>query len=157
MPSRPWPRESLVGASLSTRTSEFLLSTGLPDTSGWFLRLECPNGPVRPLRPKGQYLLLASDGGLSVCLDESHGERVVAVSVDEDDPMCVASSVWQFADLVSLFADYLPQTADVGRERAKAVYDSLERDMRLLDPAAFADDEFWWPLVLEQFRSGLFD
>ncbi|MFE5741861.1 nucleic acid/nucleotide deaminase domain-containing protein [Streptomyces celluloflavus] len=95
---------------------------------------------------------VGTDHGYEICTDHTGAMRAVLLGYDEP-PRFVNSSPENFVqsllELDQALRDILgtdqPQTAADAYARA-------ERRLRRLDPAAFADRESWWPLVLDDIR-----
>lgn len=95
---------------------------------------------------------LGGDSGYELCADEEGTVRAVLLDFDEDERF-VNSSPEAFAAGLTELDRAL--RAIVGTDRpqaAAAAHDRLAERLRAADPAAFADDEHWWPLVLDDIR-----
>jgi len=98
------------------------------------------------------WMRLGTDNGFELCADAEGTVR--AVLLDFDEPLrFVNSSAEAFAFGVAELRQAL--TTILGTDQpttASGAYDRLTQRLRALDPAAFAERENWWPLVLDDIR-----
>jgi hypothetical protein len=87
-------------------------------------------------------------------LDESRRGQVLAVSGDGSERF-VNQSVELFGQCLALFENYRRVVRSVPDEQADPIIASTEAELHKADPAAFKNDENWWPLVVEQMNHGL--
>lgn len=80
--------------------------------------------------------------------------RVHAMLLDYDEPLrFVSSSPEEFADALLGLDRLLGVLGDSDSPvAAEAAFRDLQRQLQQADPAAFADRESWWPLVLDDIR-----
>jgi hypothetical protein len=90
-------------------------------------------------------------------LYEAPDGSVRAVLLGTSQPeMAVNTSVEAFASGLLLLDRMLPAVADPDAvEQSFASYLVLRRELMVLDPAAFAERESWWPRVLDDLRRPL--
>lgn len=100
----------------------------------------------------GHWARLGGDGGYELCADGEGTVRAVLLDFDEDDRF-VSSSAEAFAAGLAELGRSLRVILGTDQPRAAAsAFDRLAERLRAADPEAFAGDERWWPLVLEDIR-----
>ncbi|MFI0366515.1 nucleic acid/nucleotide deaminase domain-containing protein [Actinomadura sp. 1N219] len=125
-PGTPSDRTS---AGTSDRTSN-----GTSDAAGW-----CRIG---------------TDQGAEICVTGAGDVRAVFVTAAAT-PMIVNGSVPAFIGSLLALDRYLPLLASPGDRNPAEIFRELRQSLLKIDEPALADDEAWWPRVLEQIRHAL--
>jgi hypothetical protein len=95
---------------------------------------------------------LGGDGGYELCADGGGAVRAVLLDFEEDDRF-VNSSPESFAAGLADLGEALRVIVSTDRPRtASSAYERLAERLRERDPAAFAEPESWWALVLDDIR-----
>lgn len=95
---------------------------------------------------------LGTDHGYEICADQRGVVRAVLLAYDEP-PRFVNSSPENFARSLTELDQALHTILGTDDPRTAAeAFARAEQRLRRLDPAAFADRESWWPLVLDDIR-----
>lgn len=98
------------------------------------------------------WVRLGSDRGFELCADSRGAVRAVLLDFDEPDRF-VNSSAEAFARCLGELHDALRVILGTDEPRtASAAYGRLAQQLRAHDAPAFAEREFWWPLVLDDIR-----
>lgn len=100
------------------------------------------------------YMAIASDEGTLLGLDD----RCHLISFDPSGDLparFVNSSVALFAESLLRYAQALPARREADDDEAVALCDDLRSTLQTIDPAALADPDHWWPVVIEQVTHGL--
>ena len=105
-----------------------------PDTAGW-----CRVG---------------TDHGAEICVTGAGDVRAVFVAVDAP-PMTVNSDVPALAASLLALDRHLPPLGSPGERNPAEIFRELRAALLRVDEPALADDEAWWPRVLEQIRHAL--
>jgi len=159
--------ELLAGLDMPRTARHFLTEVGLPRAFPHYFTTvadrhhDVANGQtlIGPYRWRELDLLrLGSNYGGYVCLDPANG-HVTEVSQnpsDETEPDFVNSSVEAFA--ACLLRVRLRQLAggldDLGDDELELRADVFYAALRQLDPAALADEEAYWSVIVEQMGYG---
>ncbi|GGW89914.1 SUKH-4 family immunity protein [Streptomyces albulus] len=99
-----------------------------------------------------QWARLGTDRGYELCAAPGGEVRAVLLGYQEP-PRFVSSSPEQFAQSLLELDRALRVILGTDRPEAAAeAFAAAERQLRATDPAAFADRENWWPLVLDDIR-----
>ncbi|MGW7491552.1 nucleic acid/nucleotide deaminase domain-containing protein [Streptomyces sp. NPDC054786] len=95
---------------------------------------------------------LGSDLGFEICADHDGAVHAVLLGLDEA-VRPVNSTPEAFAQSLGALDQALGAilTAD-GPHTAKTAFEQLEQRLWAIDPGAFAEREYWWPLVLDDIR-----
>ncbi|MFI6514810.1 SUKH-4 family immunity protein [Spirillospora sp. NPDC050679] len=142
-----------------------LTEIGLPVQAGPYFTAAVPGEPL-PLAGYAALKGLAGNGpadagrfrlggdhGAEICATPQ-GVEAVFVAVDAD-PTPVNSSVPAFLACLLALDEHLPIMRTPGDRDPAAVYRSLREALLEIDGPALADDEAWWPMVLEQVRHAM--
>lgn len=152
----------------------FLVEAGLPAEADWDLAFTLEAGlpalpdavpAARPRVPPSyrRFRRIGANGPAHVCLDERGDGRIVWVGLEpwrQVPVRVVSSSVPQLAELLLLSRDFLGDRATLreagaGAGQMAALVRRFAEDCRRADPAALADVESFFALVVEQIETGL--
>ena len=102
------------------------------------------------------YAVLGSDERTELRVEADSG-RVTSVDPESQLPTrLVNSTVEQLVHCVDAYREYASTVQRATDESAaRAVAEDLRRTLATIDPAAIADPEAWWALVVEQACQGL--
>jgi hypothetical protein len=104
-----------------------------------------------------------ADGAVVIGSDEGTQLHVDLLSarVGSVDPetgrtrRLVNSTVDQLAAAIGAYDEYVTLVRDANNDNAHRLVEELRRRLAAIDPAATADPDTWWSLVLEQAEHGL--
>lgn len=159
--SRQWWGDRLVPVSaavvreraITTATSAFLTDVGLP--------VECPLGVtfyrdsrlLAAMRFRdADYLVIGDDYGTSLALEPS---RDAVWSIDKGIHRFVNSNVAHFVGFLGMYRFLADRCEDLSGKQESGVVDAFHAWMLRQDDAAFADEDHWWSLIIEQMENGL--
>lgn len=148
----PWPRDVLAKTGLAPDDAEYLAQVGLPVGVAWNLTIPTPDAGAEPPRAKG-LIVVAFDGPVPLCVDPRMGGSVVAI--EDAGRRTVNSNVRLFGRFLVVYHAYRLGVRDLEEADAERLIDEVAEAMVSLDPAAMADGESYWPVVVEQMRDGL--
>lgn len=163
----PYSPAAFGGVQLPLASERFLVEAGLPGRASLGLEFNLPPNQLLTLSEAfeadlpadfDRYRPIGLDAATAICLDSSDGWRLYAVDVDGVLPTrFVNSSVPQLAEFLLVFHEGagLPVPTLATDKELEASAQALEREFRRIDPAAFEDEENWWPLIVTQRRDGL--
>jgi hypothetical protein len=137
------------------RTRDFLTSVGLPQCdlplevtfhSGQELLVE------RVVNGAG-YWVVGDDYGTKIALDAK--EQVWSLGDGEMPNRAINTSLDRFVLFLGIYRSATPALKEATDEQASGIVDGLRGQFSALDPAALAEGENWWSVVLEQVEQGL--
>ncbi|MGD3111177.1 SUKH-4 family immunity protein [Streptomyces sp. YGL11-2] len=161
-PVRRWSSARLDDLAVPSPLRELLASPGLPESVGPYFRAARDPLPLaryateaglpQPVGEVREFWHLGDDGGTQICCAPD-GE-VVSASCAGTYPTRLVNTTartWlaSLAELGRLLQDLTPDP--VGPDAVTAVAKCQER-LTALDPEAMADEEHWWPLVIDDLR-----
>ncbi|WP_165969397.1 nucleic acid/nucleotide deaminase domain-containing protein [Actinomadura sp. KC06] len=97
---------------------------------------------------------IGTDQGAEICVTGAGDVQAVFVTATAT-PMVVNGSVPAFVGSLLALDRYLPLLASPGDRNPAEIFRELRRSLLEIDEPALADDEAWWPRVLEQIRHAL--
>lgn len=138
---------------MSRLTKERLLAAGATEVDAvraaeydW---PECQVGHLLVQVEAGERLVLAYDADVPLVLD---GGRVMAL---DGSQRLVNTNVSGFIDVLARYQRYVREVLEaVGDVEGERIARCAAREMACLDPAAFADDRGYWPVVCAQMIEG---
>ncbi|MFI0484390.1 nucleic acid/nucleotide deaminase domain-containing protein [Actinomadura sp. 9N215] len=97
---------------------------------------------------------VGTDHGAEICVTGAGDVQAVFVTATAP-PMTVNGSVPAFIASLLALDRYLPPLASPGDRNPAEIFRELRQALLEIDEPALADDEAWWPRVLEQIRHAL--
>lgn len=151
-----WSESSLRGVAIPQSSKQFLIEVGLPYKEDWTLRFDPEADHLPRLPNRDNYRRIGFDDSVPVCLDEKRGGCVVAVEKEVGGlERFINSSVERFGEFLVVYQEYRKTARVVSEEEIIKLIPSIDERMRKTDPNAFADPDFYWPVILEQMNQGL--
>lgn len=149
-----WGENILTGAGLPAGTQAFLSEIGLPVGVDWTFRFNPEQLPTLPGR--NQYRIIGYDDVVPICIDVGAGGRVIAAetSVGGADRY-INSDVERFAECLVYFQQYRIAARKVSESEIQEVINTTQKKMQASDLTAFANPNYWWPVIVEQMNDGL--
>lgn len=143
--TRTWHPDDPALTALPASDRDFLTGTGL--TTGTFAYLDVVPDP----EPSPDGVVLAYDSGTPIVCTAAG-----VVAAEPHGPRVVSTSVAAFVASMHRMARYSEDVRAADDEDAElAVVHAAVADLRAIDPAAWADDTAYWPVVAEQMVAGM--
>ena len=156
-----WPADVVARMGLLPADAEYLTRVGLPRSSEWSLEILPPAPGSRPEELEGLYVL-ARDGAdvgclVPIAIDPRDG-AVYQLEAECGGPerRFVNSSARAYGGFLILYKQYHHAIDGVDDEdEVLRIIDGVEERMRSVDAAAFADEDCYWRIVVQQMRHGM--
>jgi hypothetical protein len=152
---RRWSRDDIRDVPIPETSKSFLAEVGLPrHWEPWPMRFDSGADRLPRLPGRPSYRRIGFNHTLPICLDE---QRAGCVIVVDDEIGRAEGYINSSTQLFGQFLVYYEQCRLVARGAENRVRDLIaatDQWMRKADPAAFGDDEGWWPVLVEQMIRG---
>lgn len=140
---------SIQGIMLPPSSKEFLERTGLPVIDDPRFRFE-PDSPPFPLTDEAHcYRRIGFYDSSPICVKEGEG-GVYWYDDENRTAKFMNSGLEAFALALTLYQQMLVKSRSAGQNERKAIVSEAEQRIRSIDPQAFANEEFYWPVVFEE-------
>lgn len=151
-----WSELSVRDVSIPPSSKQFLTQIGLPNKESWTLRFDPGADQLPRLSNRSSCRRIGFDDFVPICLDEMQGGIVI---IDETEvggsERFINSSVERFGEFLVLYEEYRRVARTASEEEILRTIPDIEERMRMIDPKAFENPNYYWPLIVEQMNQGL--
>lgn len=148
-----WNKDALADAKISPASKDFLSQVGLPSDEDWTFSFGSKDGLLHGHAQRPSLKIVGYDDPVAICIDEYANSRIVAV--EPKRTRFINSTISQFGACLALYQTYRQNVRGMDDDEALALIDQIETEMRTVDSAAFENEEFWWPVIVEQMKAGM--
>jgi len=146
---RKLSRASLANISIPQTAKEFLERVGLPVIDDPLFRFVPDAHPFLLLDKARCYRRVGVFDSSPICVQEGEG-GVYWYDEENHAAKFMNSTLETFALLLTQYQQMLVESRSASHAERRRIVSESEEQMRSIDPAAFANEESYWPVVFEQ-------
>jgi hypothetical protein len=151
----PVPENILAGRGPLPRTHLFLTKLGLPRDPPLLVTFYAGDKLLQPLPIAHEtYWIVGDDFGTKIGV----GRKEDVWSMDPENRLLrrfIGTSVPHFVLFLGLYEAQLGALKEAGDAKSARIVSGLRAQFNTSDPAALANEESWWSVILEQTEQGL--